>query len=277
MQKKLSLTEIIIFVCFICAFSLFFLAPKTALAEKTYDPNICKKPFTDKSEETKNGDEWCIAEGWLCADENCRNRTYDFCDNGIHYHFDCGCILGCVCDPASAWSETCPGGCESWECGDDGCEEGGECKISVDEGGDTGTGAGTGTGADECECKASPQKGGLVPCGRQSDDPDTPLNECCPCTLCHFFVLIKKIIDFLTIDIAFPLLALMITAGGIMYLTSGGDPKRLNTAKTILKNAAIGVLIILCAWVIVDTLITFLTPANSPFQNWSTIQCPTSQ
>jgi hypothetical protein len=126
-----------------------------------------------------------------------------------------------------------------------------------------------------CPCSSTePCKGGLVPCGRSCDDPCTEICECCPCTICHFFVLIKRIIDFLTTTIAFPLLALMIVVGGIMFLTSSGSEKQLTKAKEILKAAAIGILIVLCAWVIIDTVITLLTPADSPFRNWSTINCP---
>jgi len=59
-----------------------------------------------------------------------------------------------------------------------------------------------------------------------------------------------------------------------MFLTAGGDPGRIGGAKKILTATVIGLVIILAAWLIVDTVITFLTPASSPFQNWSTIDCP---
>jgi len=66
----------------------------------------------------------------------------------------------------------------------------------------------------------------------------------------------------------------MIVVGGVMFLTAAGDPGRIGTAKKILTSVVIGLFIIFLAWLIVDTVITFLTPAGSPFQNWSTINCP---
>jgi hypothetical protein len=130
----------------------------------------------------------------------------------------------------------------------------------------------------ECPCgngTCPPElRGGLVPCGKNCDDPCTKSCECCPCTLCHLFVLFKKIVDFLTLNIIFPLAVLMIVVGGVMFLTVGGDPGRIGSAKKILTATVIGLVIILAAWLIVDTVITFLTPANSPFQSWETIDCP---
>jgi len=123
-------------------------------------------------------------------------------------------------------------------------------------------------------CPGGECQGGLVPCGRTCDDPCTKNCECAPCTLCHLFVLFKRIVDFLTINIVFPLAILMIVVGGVMFLTAGGDPGRIGNAKKILTATVIGLAIILAAWLIVDTVIMFLVPSSSPFQNWETIDCP---
>jgi hypothetical protein len=86
--------------------------------------------------------------------------------------------------------------------------------------------------------------------------------------------LFKRIVDFVTINIIFPLAVLMFVIGGVMFLTAGGDPGKIGGAKKILTAVVIGLAIILAAWLIVGTVITFLTPASSPLQNWSTIDCP---
>lgn len=117
-------------------------------------------------------------------------------------------------------------------------------------------------------------QGGLVPCGRMCDDPNTKIYECNPCSLCHLFVLVKRIVDFLAKDILFPLAILMIVIGGVMFLTSTGSPERVNTAKRILTSTAIGLAIIFFSWLIVDIIIMVLTPAGSPFENWNDIPCP---
>lgn len=116
--------------------------------------------------------------------------------------------------------------------------------------------------------------GGLVPCGRKVDDPDTAIDETAPCTLCHFFVLFKRIVDYVTINIIFPLAVLMFVIGGIMLLTATGDPERIRGGKKLLKATVIGLAIALAAWLIVNTIIVLLTPAGSPFQSWHTINCP---
>lgn len=138
---------------------------------------------------------------------------------------------------------------------------------------DTNNGSNGGILYEKIECPEE-QRGGLVPCGRNCDDPDTEINEQAPCTFCHFLVLFKRIVDFLTTVIAFPVLVLMIIIGGIMFLTSSGSEKQLNKAKEILKAAFIGVVIILCAWLVIDTVITVLTPIDSPIQGWNEIECP---
>jgi len=175
-----------------------------------------------------------------------------------------------TCGPAGCSGGICIPG--STQCIDDltchPCEETCTCKCPKDP-----------EGKDVCPCSLGgdcpPELiGGLVPCGRSCNDPCTKSCECCPCTLCHLFVLFKRIVDFLTLNIIFPLAVLMIVVGGVMFLTAGGDPGRIGGAKKILTATVIGLAIILAAWLIVDTVITFLTPAGSSFQNWSTIDCP---
>ena len=72
----------------------------------------------------------------------------------------------------------------------------------------------------QSSCSNCPEPGGLVPCGRSCDDPDTLGNECEPCTLCHFFLMIERIIDFLLFRIVPALAALMMAIGGVMMLFS---------------------------------------------------------
>jgi len=174
-----------------------------------------------------------------------------------------------TCGPTGCSGGTCAPG--NTRCVDDPachpCEETCTCTCPKDS-----------EGKEICPCTLGtcpPElRGGLVPCGKNCDDPCTKACECCPCTLCHLFVLFKRIVDFATLNILFPLAVLMIVVGGVMFLTAAGDPGRIGTAKKILTSVVIGLFIIFLAWLIVDTVITFLTPAGSPFQNWSTINCP---
>ncbi len=64
---------------------------------------------------------------------------------------------------------------------------------------------------------------------------------------------IEQIIKFFASILAV-LAILVIVIAGILYITSGGDEGRIQTAKTWLTYAIIGLIIALLAWVIVNTV-----------------------
>ncbi|MGB4253506.1 MAG: pilin [Minisyncoccales bacterium] len=294
MQKKAIIMGFVMGV-----FVLLFLPNSFLLKAETPFPGGCS------SFPQKGSDGMCSGMGGglnidnLCRGSinDCNDKEYDVCcklpdGRYVHYHTSCkttnNSTLGsiCGCNENDAWYEVCSIGCSGNLCAstsgsDDGDDDGGSGSGgSGSGGGGSGSGGsggggsgGSGVSYTKVECKPE-QQGGLVPCGRRCDDPDTTINEQAPCTFCHFLVLFKRIIDFLTTIIAFPVLALMIIAGGIMFLTSSGNEKQLNKAKEILKTAVIGVVIILCAWLVIDTIITILTPGDSPLQSWNEINCP---
>ena len=49
---------------------------------------------------------------------------------------------------------------------------------------------------------------------------------------------------------------LFIVYGGMLYITSAGDPEKAGKGKTILMYAVIGIVIVALAWTIVNTVIT---------------------
>lgn len=106
-------------------------------------------------------------------------------------------------------------------------------------------------------------EGGLVPCGRRCDDPDTDICECVSCTTCHFFILIRRIVDFLLTTIVPILLVLVILIGGVMYLTSSGDKEKARKAMEVFKVGAIGFVIALTAWLLVNLIMVFSTPNST--------------
>jgi hypothetical protein len=59
----------------------------------------------------------------------------------------------------------------------------------------------------------------------------------------------------LLISFASPVLMLGIVAGGVLYVTAGGDEERTGLAKKIMKNSLIGVIIIYGAFSLVSTVI----------------------
>lgn len=79
-----------------------------------------------------------------------------------------------------------------------------------------------------------------------------------PCDFKYVMELINNFITFLLFTIATPFIALILVYAGWLYLSSSASPKNIDTAKTIFKNALIGYVLALAAWLIVHTIMTSL-------------------
>ena len=97
---------------------------------------------------------------------------------------------------------------------------------------------------------------GLVPCGGPGQS---------ACQLCHIFVLLQNIINFLMIpspNNLFPLVlviaVLMIAVGGIYLLFSGGSPSSIAKGRSIITSVLIALLIIYGAWLLVNFFFLFV-------------------
>lgn len=107
---------------------------------------------------------------------------------------------------------------------------------------------------------------GLVPC----DGLD--------CTTCDFATLANNIIKVLFGFVAL-IFGVMMLVAGFGLVTSGGNPAALNDAKSKFTNAIIGLLIMMSAWLLVDTLMrALLVGDNGEIQiggwgPWSQIRC----
>ena len=112
----------------------------------------------------------------------------------------------------------------------------------------------------------SVQAAGLVPCGGPGED---------VCTLCHFFVMLDNIIDFLLFRVVPVLGALMIAIGGVMYVISQGKPEMLSRVKSLFTAIIIGLVIIYGAWLIVNLFLTTIGVAEwTGLGTWWEISCP---
>ncbi len=106
---------------------------------------------------------------------------------------------------------------------------------------------------------------GLVPCS----GPD--------CTFCDLLTLVINIVHFAIYDVLLPLAGLLILIGGIMMMLAGVNENYYKKGKEILKNTVIGLVIVLCSWVLVNVLIGALTgnvkvDSFDPSQWWN-INC----
>jgi len=112
----------------------------------------------------------------------------------------------------------------------------------------------------------TPLVGGLVPCGRHTDDPTTFIDETQKCTFCHLFILGKRIADFLfKIFISFVVLFLIIA--GVLIATN-----KIETGKAFFKISIVGAIIATVSWLVMDLFFAYLTP-NTSFTSWNHALC----
>lgn len=79
------------------------------------------------------------------------------------------------------------------------------------------------------------------------------------CTLCHLAIVVINLTNLFMFAIALPSTALLIAIGGIFVLVAGPSETRLQFGKNILKTTVVGFLIVVLAWLAVDTTIKVLT------------------
>jgi hypothetical protein len=94
------------------------------------------------------------------------------------------------------------------------------------------------------------------------------------CHLCDFIKGFYNIIKYIQgIAIGIALLAMAI--GGIIYIVSAGESGLMETAKSAIKNAAIGFVIIFASYLIVNTTIVYLGTKTGLGINasWGTVDC----
>jgi len=78
------------------------------------------------------------------------------------------------------------------------------------------------------------------------------------CNLCHLAQLAERVINFI-VKVSFVIAALLFATAGAFYFTAGADPGRVSSARKILTDTVIGIVIILTAWLVVNVLLTTLT------------------
>lgn len=83
-----------------------------------------------------------------------------------------------------------------------------------------------------------------------------PLVPCTnDCTLCDLWHLASNIINFISFEIAVPAAGLLFVIAGVIFLISGGNEDRVSLAKRIFLNTVIGLVIIFCSWLLIDTFL----------------------
>lgn len=116
-----------------------------------------------------------------------------------------------------------------------------------------------------------PPTGGLVPCARMIDDPTTGgIDESKPCNACAMFYMIKNIINFvLSLTVTFGVFVLVLC--GLLYAFSAGNPRRIDTAKSVAGKTIAGICLIFIAWFGVAIILQAFGYANVGV--WHQVNC----
>ncbi len=103
---------------------------------------------------------------------------------------------------------------------------------------------------------------GIVPCG------GTGQGEC---RACDFVKLGQNLINWF-IAISASTIALTFAVGGMKMVMSGGDTGAVSSARTMMTNSVIGLIIILGSWLIVDSMLKLFLNDQS-YGVWNEVQC----
>jgi len=100
--------------------------------------------------------------------------------------------------------------------------------------------------------------GNLVPCNTTANPTACGFND--------LLTLINNVVHFILFDMVVPIAAIMFAYAGILLIFSGGDTSKRSKAKSIFINVAIGFIIAVAAWLIVEFVLNLLG-YNQAF-NW---------
>ena len=118
-----------------------------------------------------------------------------------------------------------------------------------------------------------PPIGGIVPCGRMINNPDTPYNETDSCTLCHIFIMLQIISTFVT-EIGGIIAVFFLVMGGLIYATSAGNQGRMDSGKKAITWAIFGLAIVFFAWLLITDVLSIFGYINPMGGQWNIVNCP---
>jgi hypothetical protein len=78
------------------------------------------------------------------------------------------------------------------------------------------------------------------------------------CTFTDIFRLFNKIVTFFFTVLLIPLFIIMIMYAGYQYITAQGNPSKVANLKRMAGNMLKGIVLILCAWLIVRTILVYV-------------------
>jgi len=92
------------------------------------------------------------------------------------------------------------------------------------------------------------------------------------CTAEDLQQLVVNVIRFL-MEISLVIATLFILWGGFLLLTSGGSPERISSGKKAITAAIIGLVIVLVAFIAINTFITIFTSCSGDWWKFDKLTC----
>ncbi|MDP2664072.1 MAG: hypothetical protein Q8P08_01390 [bacterium] len=112
---------------------------------------------------------------------------------------------------------------------------------------------------------------GLVPCGREADDPSTKLwDETEKCQIKHLFVMLFSLIDFFLWKVIPIILVLLAIASGVIFYFSMQiqSPDPVAKVKSLWRAAGIALAIIFFSWIIISLFLNIFGYRVGAFGPW---------
>lgn len=144
------------------------------------------------------------------------------------------------------------------------CENMGD-SCRMDQCQDTSTGAACAVDVSDDLCR-----GGIIPCNKQLDNPDTAWKENEQCSACSMVLMGQLTIEFL-VQIAAVFATLAIIIGGFLYIFAVGRASTTEKAKSIIKYTIIGFIVVFIAWSIISSVLATMGYTDPLGGEWYSI------
>jgi len=105
-------------------------------------------------------------------------------------------------------------------------------------------------------------------------DPTKRITEPGSCNLCELLHSAQIIVRWFT-TISIPLGIAFIVYGAVVIMIAGGSTEQVQKGRQIITSAVWGVIIVLGAWILINTILTQFTAGNigEKLKNWYEIKC----
>ena len=122
-------------------------------------------------------------------------------------------------------------------------------------------------------CQEVPGSAGLIPCGKSVNDPETvDWNECDACTPCSLILMGQLIIEFL-VKVSAVLALVAITFAGLLYIFAAGSSGIIEKAKSMIKYALLGFILVFIAWAVIDSILITMGYIDPIGGDWYVVDC----